>query len=88
MITFLTELNGQELLATDVGNSYLEAETSEKVYIIAGPKFGKLKNHILVIHKALYGLRTSGLHWHEHFANCLHEMGFFTCKAKPDIWMH
>jgi hypothetical protein len=24
---------------------------------------------------------------HEHFSTCLQDMGFFPCKAEPDIWM-
>ena len=42
---------------------------------------------MLIIFKALYSLRTSGLHWHECFADCLHDMGFQPSKAEPDIWM-
>ena len=55
-------LNGLELMAADIGNAYLEAHTKEKVYCIAGSKFGELAGHVLVFNKALYGLRTcSGL---------------------------
>jgi hypothetical protein len=64
MLIFLSELNELETWATDVGNAYLEAKTSEKVYVIAGPEFGPRQWHTLVIFKALYGLRTSGLRWH------------------------
>jgi hypothetical protein len=49
--------------------------------------FGQLEGHYLIIIKAFYGLRTSGLHWHEHFADCLCNEGFLPCKAEPDIWM-
>ena len=66
---------------------YLEVETQEKVYIIVGPGFGELEGHTLIIFKALYGIRTSGLCWHEHLADCLRDMGFHPCKAEPDIWM-
>jgi hypothetical protein len=24
---------------------------------------------------------------HDRFADCIREIGFFTCKAEPDIWM-
>ena len=69
-------------------NAYLEAQTSEKVYIIiAGPEFGDCKGHILVIFKALYGLRSSGARWHDKFADCLREMGFFPCKAELYSWI-
>jgi Reverse transcriptase (RNA-dependent DNA polymerase) len=37
---FLAELNNLDLFSTDIGNAYLEAYTTEKVYIIAGPTFG------------------------------------------------
>jgi hypothetical protein len=45
-----------DLMATDIGNSDLEAETKERLYIIASAKFGELEGHTLVIVKALYGL--------------------------------
>jgi Reverse transcriptase (RNA-dependent DNA polymerase) len=84
---FLAELNKLELWATDIGNAYLEATASEKVCIIAGREFGDLKGHVLVINKALYGLRTSGKRWHEQLANCLRDLGFQPCVAEPDIWL-
>ena len=59
-VAFIAELNSLKLWATDIGNAYLEATTKEKLVIIAGPKFKELEAHVLVIHKALYGLRTSG----------------------------
>jgi hypothetical protein len=61
MVTFLSELNGMELWAIDIGNAHLEAYTAEKLYIVAGPEFGELEGHMLIISKKLYGLRTSGL---------------------------
>ena len=87
IMVFLAELNKLELWATDIGNAYLEARTKEKLYIKAGPEFGPLQGHILIIERALYGLRTSGARWHERFADCLRNEGFQPCKAEPDIWM-
>ena len=87
MLTFLSELNDMELWATDIGNAYLESYTQEKVYIKAGPEFGNREGHYLVITKALYGLKSSGLQWHERFADVLRSMNYFPCKAEPDIWM-
>jgi Reverse transcriptase (RNA-dependent DNA polymerase) len=37
LVIFLAELNHLPIWATDIGNAYLEAYTSEKVYVIAGP---------------------------------------------------
>jgi hypothetical protein len=52
---------GKAWAATDIGKAYLEAETSERVAIKAGTEFGELEGHTLIIFKALYGLRSSGL---------------------------
>ena len=87
LVVFLGELNGLKIWQTDVGNAYLEAETKEKVYVIAGPEFGAQEGHVFVIVKALYGLKSSGLRWHERFADVLRHMKFFPCPAEPDIWM-
>jgi uncharacterized protein YciI len=74
-------------VGSDIGNAYLEAKTKEKVFVVAGPEFADLKGHILVINKALYGLRSSGLRWHERFADTLWDLGFTASKADSDVWM-
>jgi len=70
-----------------VGNPYLEAYTEEKVYIIGDSVFGVREGHTLVIVKALYGLRSSGLRWWERLSDVLIKMGFIPTKAEDDIWM-
>jgi hypothetical protein len=88
MLTYIAEHNGLEVWAMDIGNAYLEMFTKEKVYIIAGPEFGPLEGHTLLINKAIYGLKSSGLRWSERFSDVLVDMGFFLSKAEMDIWMH
>ena len=87
MCIFLAELNGLKIMAGDVGNAYLEAKTREKIYIIAGPEFGELEGTIMVMNKALYGLKTSGARYREHFADYLRSKGWTQSRADPDIWM-
>ena len=87
ILTFLAELNDLQTWATDIGNAYLESFTQEKAHIRAGPEFGEQEGHCLVIVKALYGLKSSGLRWSEHFSDVLRDMGHFPCKNEPDIWM-
>ena len=84
---FLAELNKLEAWATDVGNAYLEAYTEEKLYIVAGPEFREREGHTLVITKALYGLKSSGLRWWEKLSEILNDLGFTASKAEDDIWM-
>ena len=37
-----------EVWQTDVGNAYLEAYTTEKVYVIAGGEFGDKEGHVFI----------------------------------------
>ena len=87
IMLFVAELNKLEVWGADIGNAYLEAETKEKLYIIGDKGFGELCGHTLIIHKALYGLKSSGKRWHELFADVMRDMGFFISKADNDIWM-
>jgi Reverse transcriptase (RNA-dependent DNA polymerase) len=87
ILAFLAELNELELWATDIGSAYLKSYTKEKVYIVAGPEFGARQGHTLIIIRALYGLKSSGLQWHERLSDVLRAMGFFPSLAEPDIWM-
>jgi hypothetical protein len=84
---FLAELNGLVPYATDIGNAYLEAKTREKVCIRAGPEFKEREGNLLIIHKALYGLKSSGKEFGELLAECLKELGFNASKAEPEIFM-
>jgi Reverse transcriptase (RNA-dependent DNA polymerase) len=87
LVAFLAELNKLQLWGADVSIAYLEADTREEVYLIAGDEFGILAGHTLIVEKALYGLQSSGLRWHEKFADILRDIGFTNCRAEPDIWM-
>ena len=53
---------------------------------MAGEEFGKLKGHLLIVQKALYGLRSSGKQWWERLSEILSELGLVQTKAEPDIW--
>ena len=84
---FIGELDGMEPWATDIGNAYLEALTSEKVCIRAGPEFGDLEGHLLIIYKALYGLKTSGKAFGQLLQECLRDLGFVPSLAEGSIFM-
>ncbi len=84
----LAALNDVNLLATDIGNAYLNASPREKVYTTAGPEFGaELQGKPVLIVRALYGLKSSGAAWRSHLANTLQTIGFTSCLADPDVWM-
>jgi hypothetical protein len=70
----------------DVANAYVNANCQEQIYAIAGPEFGELEGCVVLIIKALYGLRGSGSAWHSHFSDNLRAMGFTPSRADPDMW--
>jgi Reverse transcriptase (RNA-dependent DNA polymerase) len=84
LVVFSAELNGLKLWEADVGNAYLEAKTKEKVHIVAGPEFGSLDGHTLLIDKALYVLGSLGLCRHQRFADVLRSMRFNPSEADAD----
>lgn len=58
----LAALNNLDLISIDIGNAYLQAETKAKVYMIAGPEFGKMQGFKTLIIWALCGLNQVELH--------------------------
>ena len=87
MCLFIRELYRMEPWATDIVNDYLEALTSEKVCIRAGPEFGDLEGHLLIIYKALYGLKTSGKVFGQLLQEYLLHLGFVPLLAEASIYM-
>ena len=87
LVIFLGELNNLELWGADIGNTYLEPYTHEKLFIITGPEFEELDGFILIFNKALCGLKSSCKRWAERFYDIIKDMGFTPSKADPCIWM-
>ena len=54
----IEELNKFYVLAADVASAYIQAMVGEKVYTIAGHELVPWKGNILIIFKALYGLKS------------------------------
>ena len=87
LVIFLGKLNHLELWGADIGNAYLEAFTDEKLYIVAGPEFQELEGYILILLKALYGLKSSGKRWAEVIHGILRDMKVLPSEADPCIWL-
>jgi len=87
-IAFLiATLNDLDIFAADVGNAYLNAPCQEKIWTIAGKEFGSDEGSVMLIVRALYGLKTSGVAWRSTFAQKLIDMGYKSSRADPDIWL-
>ena len=88
-IAFLiAALNDLDILAGDIQNAYLHANTKEKLYFIAGSEWKADEGRPVVIVRALYGLKSSALMWRNHLADTLGNfMGFKSSLADPDVWL-
>ena len=41
----------------------------------------------MIIRKALYGLKSSGVAFRAHLVETLHDIGFKPARADPDVWI-
>jgi hypothetical protein len=87
MLHVIAHKQGLKLLCGDVGNAYVNAFTNELVYCRAGPEFGEeLQDSIVIIRKALYGLRSSSERWWSHFADTIRGLKFKPTRYDKDVW--
>ena len=87
LLDVIADANNLKQLCGDVGNAFVNAYTKEKIYCIAGPEFGDRQGSIIILKKALYGLRSSAERFHAYFANHLRSMGFVPCRHDDDVWI-
>jgi len=84
LIAALKEL---DILAADIGNAYLQAPARERVHTTAGPEFGPTRQRqMVIIVRAMYGLKSSGAAWHAQLSETLYGMDFKPTLADPDVW--
>ena len=83
----IAALNNLQVLGCDIQNAYLTAKCREKIWTIAGPEFGSEAGKIMLVVRALYGLKSSGAAFRALLAEVLHDMGYIPSYADPDVWM-
>jgi hypothetical protein len=59
----LAAFNDVDVLACDIQNAYINAATKEKIWFRGGDEMGSDKGKVIVIIRALYGLKSSGARW-------------------------
>ena len=86
-IAFLhAALNDLDVLGCDVTKAYLNAKCREKIWIRAGPEFGTDEGSVMIIRKALYGLKSAGKSWRSMLAESLEDLGWVNTIADPDVY--
>ena len=80
-------LNYLNFLACEMQNEYLTEKSQEKIWTVSGPDFGNEQVKSMIVVRALYGLNLSGEDFRDLIDEQLHELGYMTSIADPDVWM-
>ena len=83
----IAALHGLDILTADIENAYLTAPCREKCWLLAGPEFGSDMGKVMIVKRALYGLKSSGAAFRSFLATRLDEIGFVPSEADPDVWL-
>ena len=78
-------LNDLQVKMADIQNAYLTAPVSEKIWTTLGAEFGNDFGRKAIIVRALYGLKSAGASFRNHFATCMRQLGYASCIADPDV---
>ena len=68
IVFLLSSLNDLDIFSCDIGNTYLNAKFREKLWKESGTEFGTEKVMVMIISRALYGLKNSSAAWREKLA--------------------
>jgi hypothetical protein len=77
---------GLDIMTGDIANAFPTAPCAEKVWSKCGPEFGAQEGSIVILKRALYGLKTASRSYHEFFGDTLRRMGFQPTRADQDLW--
>ena len=80
-------LNDLDVLAGDVTNAYLNAKCREKISFEGGIETDEDRGKVLIVTRALYGLKSSGAAWRADLAVTLRDLKFTSSQADPDVWL-
>ncbi len=81
----IAALNDLDVLGCDIQNAYISAPCRENIYIVAVPAFGSDAGKLMIVVRALYGLKSSGALFRSMLANTLWDLSFRPTYADPDV---
>ena len=85
IIITLAALKSLDPQTADVHNAYLNAKPKECVYFYARTEFGKDGGKLVILVRAQYGLKGSGIAWTAEICQCMCKLGFTPCIADDDV---
>ena len=82
----IAAINDIHVLAAEVENDYILALCCEQVWMRVRPEFGNSKGKVLIIMKALYGLKSSGAAFWAYLSEKSDNVGFKSSIANPHVY--
>jgi hypothetical protein len=79
---------GWIVLQIDIKSAFLNGKLSEKVYMEQPPGYGDNTNSVLLLHRAIYGLKQAAREWHSALRSQLDSMGYRAMHADPGTFVY
>ena len=83
----IAALNDLDIKACDIGNAYLNAPCRKKIWVRGVFECDKHNGKLMVVTRALYGLKSSGAVWRLMFADTIRRMGYRPTRVDPDVYV-
>ena len=81
----IASLNGLDIMSCNLENAYLNSTNREKIWFEGGIKCGEDKGKVLVVVRALYGLKSVVSACRAALAEALVRLGFKSTRSDPDV---
>jgi hypothetical protein len=83
----MVAFNDVNVKMTDIENAYMNAPITVKKWTVFGPEFGDDTGNSALIVRVLYGLKSAGVAFRNHFSECMNNLGWKPFHADRDLWM-
>ena len=82
-----SSLHGVDITSIDMDNSYLNAPCAENIWFVCDNECMEEKGRVMIIVRALYGLKFSGFLWRSDLVAALREIESNPTMADPKFWI-
>ena len=83
----IAALNGLSILGCDIHSAYLTAPCRKKIWTMAGLEFDSESGKKMLVVRALYGLKLSGMEFRAFLAEALYGLGYKSSVTDSDVWL-
>ena len=83
----IAALNGVDVMPCNLENAYLNVMCRNKIFFEGGTKCGEDKGKVLIVVRALYGLKSGGSSWCAAIAKVLKDLDFVSTLDDTDVWI-